>query len=256
MEKEQWDSCLKKVTGGEWPVPAWMVRDQSDWRCRSNMGRVLYFNGDTETALEVLSTVVDEEVDMEDAPEQGLSQAEHKVLCLRDISEIILKLAGDKKAALYYLDEAIKLGRSYRYRFHGDARGLLWYRRLALLSDMGREDEAIKDASAMIEDEKKDPHAVKAAEGDETYAGTNPYIYYSLRFLAEKAHEKGDDKKAADLFDEAYGYVPLNEVGKKTVAAARDEKNDAERFAAFAKSARYTYLPWERQPVVKRYDNE
>ena len=93
-----------------------MIQDYNDWRCRSIVGRALYWMGDTESAMRVLSTVVNVEPNMDDDPEYGLSEAEHKVLCLRDIAEIVWKLAKSEEAALTYLKEAYDLSlRPRRY---------------------------------------------------------------------------------------------------------------------------------------------
>lgn len=56
----------------------------------------------------------DVQPDMEDAPEFGLSEAEHKVLCLRDIAEIVWRLTGTGDAPIIYLNEAYRLCREYK----------------------------------------------------------------------------------------------------------------------------------------------
>ena len=58
---------------------------------------------DIEGAMAVLATVKDVQPDMNDAPEFGLSEVEHKVLCLRDIAEIVWTLTGIGDAPLVYL---------------------------------------------------------------------------------------------------------------------------------------------------------
>lgn len=97
------------------------VSDKNNWLCRAIVGRVLYFIKDVEGALTVLSTFInDVEPDMDDHPDQGMCEAEHFVLSLRDISEIIWKLTKNGDAALQYLDRAFIICRKFPYRFsHG-----------------------------------------------------------------------------------------------------------------------------------------
>ena len=102
MDQQEWMGYVSRLANGEYPVPVGMIQDYNDWRCRSIVGRALYWMGDTESAMRVLSTVVN---NMDDDPEYGLSEAEHKVLCLRDIAEIVWKLAKSEEAALTYLKE-------------------------------------------------------------------------------------------------------------------------------------------------------
>ena len=90
IDDQEWKAYVTKCTTGEWPVPPGFVSDKNNWLCRAIVGRVLYFIKDVEGALTVLSTFInDVEPDMEDHPDQGMCEAEHFVLSLRDISEII-----------------------------------------------------------------------------------------------------------------------------------------------------------------------
>ena len=84
---------------------------------------------DIEGAMAVLATVKDVQPDMEDAPEFGLSEAEHKVLCLRDIAEIIWRLTGTGDAPIIYLNEAYRLCREYKKVSASADRGAIWARR-------------------------------------------------------------------------------------------------------------------------------
>ena len=130
IDDQEWKAYVTKCTTGEWPVPPSFVSDKNNWLCRAIVGRVLYFIKDVEGALTVLSTFInDVEPDMDDHPDQGMCEAEHFVLSLRDISEIIWKLTKNGDAALQYLDRAFKICRKFPYRFHTEARGDIWYRR-------------------------------------------------------------------------------------------------------------------------------
>ena len=63
-------------------------------------------------------------------------------MCLRDIAEIVWKLAKSEEAALTYLKEAYDLSRAYKHSFHSCARGDMFYRRLMVLSEAGKTQQA------------------------------------------------------------------------------------------------------------------
>lgn len=151
--------------------------------------------------MRVLATVLDVEPDMDDAPEMGLSEAEHKVLCLRDVADIVWKLARNEEAALTYLAQAYELSRAYKHSFRSASRGDMFYRRLAILREVGKEDQAVQEAEVMLEMEA----------GNE---GINPYRYFAYKFLAEHQHDAGDDVQATQLYAEAFKYYPVSEAGR------------------------------------------
>ena len=128
MEKQEWQGYVQKVASCDYPIPLNLINDYDDWKCRSNVGRMLMILKDIEGAMAVLATVKDVQPDMEDAPEFGLSEAEHKVLCLRDIAEIIWRLTGTGDAPLVYLNEAYRLCREYKKVFRSADRGAIWAR--------------------------------------------------------------------------------------------------------------------------------
>ena len=128
MDPQEWKVYVKKVIIGAWQIPSNMVSNPNVGRCRSIVGRALYLKEEKEEAMIVLSTVLDVEPNMEDAPEYGLSEAEPKVLCLRDIAEIVWDLTKDKEATLWYLDEAFRLSREDKYSFIAASRCDMWYR--------------------------------------------------------------------------------------------------------------------------------
>lgn len=237
MEREEWMGYVARLANGEYPVPTAMIQDYDDWRCRSIVGRALYWMGDTEGAMRVLSTVVNIEPDLEEMPEYGLSEAEHKVLCLRDIADIVWKLAKGEEAALTYLAEAHAICRRCRHRFRTTPRGEMFYKRLQILREAGKEAQAMAEAQQMVEDEKENN-------------GVNPYKYYALRFLAESAHADSDDEKACGYFAEAFKYYPRNEIADRDINKAAAETDAAKRYKAYEFCSGVQYLPWEEQPPV------
>ena len=48
MDQQEWMGYVSRLANGEYPVPVGMIQDYNDWRCRSIVGRALYWMGDTE----------------------------------------------------------------------------------------------------------------------------------------------------------------------------------------------------------------
>ena len=221
MDQQEWMGYVSRLANGEYPVPVGMIQDYNDWRCRSIVGRI-------------------NSILVEDDPEYGLSEAEHKVLCLRDIAEIVWKLAKSEEAALTYLKEAYDLSRAYKHSFHSCARGDMFYRRLMVLSEAGKTQQAVDEAKAMVEAEKDNN-------------GVNPYKYFALKFLAENAHNAGDDAKASEIYAEAFKHYPQNDIAERDLAKAASEEDAAKRYKAYEFCSTVQYKPWEKQrPIVLR----
>ena len=153
MTEEEWNEYVDFASGGEWPIPRGMISDYNNWLCRSIVGRALYFRDKVEPAMTVLATVVEVEPSMEKAA-KGMSEAEHKILCLRDIAKIIWGLTKNTEAALNYWDQAIALCARYQYAFVSVARGEISYGRLIMLVAAGQEEQACNEARAMTGNER------------------------------------------------------------------------------------------------------
>lgn len=241
MNEQEWLACVNHVASGEYPIPRGMISNYDDWRCRSTVGRALYWMDEVEAAMRVLATVLEVEPDLDDAPEMGLSEAEHKVLCLRDVAEIVWKLARKEDAALTYLEQAYELSRAYKHSFRSASRGEIFYRRLTILREVGKEEQAVQEALAMLEMEAKSE-------------GINPYRYFALKFLAEHEHNMGDDEKASSIFAEAFKYYPVSEAGERDLAKAAATEDASERYKAYTFCSTIQYRPWEKLPpaVIRR----
>lgn len=237
MEQEQWKEYVKKVANCQWPVPVSMISDMDNWRCRSIVGRMLLVLDDIEGAMQVLSTVINEKPDENNVPENGLSDVEHKVLCLRDVAEIIWKLTGTDHAPLIYLNSAYKYCRKFQHPFRSVARGDIWYRRLEIMRDSNQLEKALQEAEEMLEAEKNN-------------GGINPYRYAAYKFLAEDAAGREDYAKAAELLAEGLKYYPLNEQGEKDVAEAAAASDAQERYKKYHHCTTIKYKPWEELPPV------
>lgn len=251
MEAKEWNEYVEKVATGAWPVPINMIKDQENWMCRSIVGRALVFKEDLEGAMTVLSTVLDVEPDMDEAPEVGLSEAEHKTLCLRELGEIVYKLAHKPDAALQYIDAAYKIAREYQHPFRTGARGELWYRHLQLLAECGKKEQASEEARKMFRDEQETSHAPKQ---DDPKSKINPYKYFSLKYLAEQEYAAGHVAEASSLLHQAFEFYPVSLAGEKDLAAANAVNDPEERYKAYQHCATIQYLPWEKLPpaVIRR----
>ena len=236
MEKQEWQEYVRKVASCDYPIPLNLINDYDDWKCRSNVGRMLMILKDIEGAMAVLATVKDVQPDMTDAPEFGLSEAEHKVLCLRDIAEIIWQLTGTGDAPLVYLKEAYRLCRAYDKVFRSADRGAIWARALEIRRSCGDEAGALADARAML-----------AAEGK--HRGVNPYAFHAFKFMAEGLAAQGEYAKAAFLLADAYAYFPLSEAGRRDLAAAAAISDVKERYEAYLHCTTIQYQPWEQYDI-------
>lgn len=236
MEKQEWQEYVQKVASCDYPIPPNLINDYDDWKCRSNVGRMLMILKDVEGAMAVLATVKDVEPDMDDAPEFGLSEAEHKVLCLRDIAQIVWQLTGTGNAPLFYLDEAYKLCRAYQHVFRSADRGDIWARRLEIKRSCGEEEAALEEARAMLESEKE-------------REGVNAYRFHALKFIAESMAAKEDYAKAALLLAEAYQSFPVNEAALAALAEAEAAADAKERYAMYHHCTTIQYQPWEKDNV-------
>lgn len=191
MEANEWAGYVRKCATGAWPIPAAMMKDQDDWRCRSIVGRALYFKEYVEDAMTVLSTVLPVEPDLNDVPEAGLSEAEHKVLCLRDVADIVWKLVHSGEAAETYITQGLELGFQYKHNFRTDVRGDLFRRLLVLMKDTGREEEALILAEETIKTDAENLAERFGTCGTETdFPGQKQYISAAQNFLTENVQKK------------------------------------------------------------------
>lgn len=241
MEKQEWQAYVQKVATCDYPIPTHLINDYNDWKCRSNVGRMLMILKDIEGAMSVLATVKDVQPNMEDAPEYGLSEAEHKVLCLRDIAEIVWQLTGTGDAPIFYLREADKICREYKYVFRSAKRGEIWVHQLEIMRRCGENQKALLEATAMLEEQKE-------------HLGVNPYRFYALKFIAEDLAEKGDYIKASLLLADAYKSFPVNAAAENDLQKAAVIVEPKERYEAYHHCTTIQYQPWERDNVMTLED--
>jgi len=142
ITKEEWPGIVNKLKHSALPVPPSYVSDYDNWLCRSYAGRTLFAMEDYENALMVLATVLDVQPDLQDKPEEGFSQTEHKVLCLTDMVELIMGLANNPEAALRYQNEAVKLCENFRGEFRTADPMKIWQKKIELLRLAGKVEEA------------------------------------------------------------------------------------------------------------------
>ena len=237
MDMQEWQAYVKKVANSQYPVPEGMIKNYDDWRCRSIVGRMLYVLEDIEGAIAVLLTVKDIKPNLQDVPEKGLSEAEHMVLCLRDIAEIIYKVMGNVPIAITYLGHAHQICRAYKHPFRSADKGGVWHRSLELMEEIGETEKAIAKAEAMLEEEKDN-------------FGKNPYRYYANIYLAKQAAKAEDYVKGAELIAEAYKYYPVNDACLKDLAEAAVIKDAKARYEKYAHCTTIQYNFWEERKVA------
>jgi len=233
MEFEEWQEYVNRVASYSVPIPPDFIKDYNDWHCRSIVGRMLFLMKDIEGAMRVLSTVRDIEIDMEQYPDYGLSDAEHKCLCLRDLGEIVWLLTQKAEAALYYFEQAYAICRDYKHPLHSAKRGAIWARILDIKFASGKQSEALNECLGKMQEQN-------ATEG------INQYLFYGNKFLAERFAEKGDFAQANAHFAEAFKYYPLSEAGIRDIAEAAAEADADVGYEKYQHCATIQYLPWER----------
>ena len=141
ITKEEWQEVVQALRRSPLPVPPSLIGDYDNWLCRSYAGRTFFTMGDYENAIMVLATVLDIQPDLEDKPQDGFSQAEHKVLCLLDMVEIIMALANNPTAALRYMDEVVAICEKFDGEFISANPEKIWQRRQELLRLAGQNEE-------------------------------------------------------------------------------------------------------------------
>lgn len=145
MEKitqAEWSAIVEKLKKSPLPIPPSFVANLDDWKCRSNAGRALYSLGDYDNAIIVLVSVLDVEPNLDDNPEEGFSEAEHKVLCLMCMVDLIWGMMQNGDAALMYLDKALAICEKFTGVFHSQDPLQVWHKRLDILKKMGKEEQA------------------------------------------------------------------------------------------------------------------
>lgn len=245
LTREEWQGYLHKIETCDYPLPASLIGEYNDWRNRSIVGRMLFILKDVEGAMRVLSTVRSIEPDLKDAPEYGLSEAEHKTLCLRDLGEIVWLLTGQAGAALPYFEQAYSLCQAYKHSFRSANRGRIWLRCLEMKAAAGRREEAEAEARTRLAE------AEPAGQGPEWAAGpaVAPYRFYACVYLAGLAAAQGGYAEACQLLEQAYAYFPTSQAAEKAVAAALACSDLRQRYEALRHCTEIQYVPWEKLPV-------
>lgn len=181
ITKAEWPEIVNRLKRSALPVPPSFVSDYDNWLCRSYAGRTLFSMGDYEDALMVLATVLDVEPDLQDRPVEGFSQAEHKVLCLTDMVELIMGLAHNPEAALRYQNEAVELCEKFQGEFITANPEKIWQKKIELLRLAGREGEAKalantpwQPAAKLKEREILDMEEVRHRQGSQGAKGSKP----------------------------------------------------------------------------------
>jgi tetratricopeptide (TPR) repeat protein len=241
ISKEEWNAYVNFASSGEWPIPKALIENYDDWLCRSAVGRALFFRKKIEEAMAVLSTTLDVEPSME-VPEKGMSEVEHKVLCLRDLAKIVWGLTGNPDATFRFWDEAEKWCLVWTHKFVSVARGAISYDKATMLMAVGRTDEVEKIINKMVTSDRFERENV------------NSYRYYAYKFMAENELLAKNKEKAALLYEKAFSYYPLSEAGERDFKEAKAETDLDKKIEKFKLMSKIQYVHWDYVPeaIIRR----
>ncbi|MEG1727324.1 MAG: hypothetical protein RR321_05350 [Acidaminococcaceae bacterium] len=241
MTEQEWQECVELASGGEWPIPRELISDYNNWLCRSSVGRALFFREQIEEAMLVLSTIV-EVVPSEAVPASGMSEVEHKILCLRDLAKIVWGLTANAEAALRFWDEAVERCANWQHPFNSVARGEISYGRLVMLLAARQQAAVTAGVQAMITSERFEREQV------------NSYRYFGYKFMAEKEFALKNYQKAALLYEQAFAYYPKSAAGLRDEVTAKALPDAEERCHKFQTMSSMQYLQWDLTPaaVIRR----
>ena len=142
MTPAEWSAIVEKLKKSPLPIPPSFIANMDDWKCRSNAGRALYAMGDYDNAILALVSVLDVKPNLNDNPDDGFSEAEHKVLCLMCMVDLIWGMTKNGDAALMYLNQALAICEKFTGTFRSQDPLAVWQKRLDLLKQMGKEEQA------------------------------------------------------------------------------------------------------------------
>ena len=165
------------------PPETLFIGGMDNWHARARLAHFLAMPtiNKPETALELFHSVVDVDVDEENAED-----VEEKVFALQRLSSLTKEVEGPNEKALDYINKAIELAESTDFLYKYILRGELWGDRWNLMHAI----ELTKDAEEEV-DERIEAYKDIPIEH-------NSYLYYGYRFKAQLAAERGVTLVAKD----------------------------------------------------------
>ena len=193
MTNDEYQQYVEYATENYIKIPRFLVCDCSNWRHRSTLARFLFREEQFIPAIDLFKSIVDIEIDNNDVESGDL---ENKVWCLTELSISMWQYQQNLEKALMYIDMAIELMNSYKYKFDFVVRGEVWRSRWEILKVSGQVHLAKKEinekiSAVMFEDNK-----------------SNSILFHGLSFLAEVSKSNNDNKKANYLLVRALRYFP------------------------------------------------
>lgn len=182
-----------------------------DWHARARLAHFLAMPavGKTEEALELFHSVVEADVDEENAED-----VEEKVFALQKLSDLERKQDNTAEDALRHIDAAIELAESTDFLYKYILRGELWGDRWNIMHQLKMSKEAEEEVDERIEAYKDIPVSHVS------------YLYYGYRFKAMLAAERGVTLVAKDYMHMALHSMeipPQYETGlEKAFSATHD----------------------------------
>ena len=167
-----------------------------DWHARARLAHFLGMPeiARTEEAIELFRSVVEEDVEEENAED-----VEEKVFALQKLSTLERQREDSGEDALRHINAAIELAESTDFLYKFILRGELWGDRWNLLHHLNRSREAEEEADERIEVYKDIP------------IEHNSYLYYGYRFKAMLAAERGVTLVAKDFMHMALHAMEIPE---------------------------------------------
>ena len=208
MNQKDFHQLIHVVLDGKTPPPATLfAKGFDDWHCRARLAHFLAMPeyGRKDEAIELFRSVIETEVDEEDAED-----VEEKVFALQRLSAVERE-QEQFEDALRHIGLAIELAESTDFLYKFILRGELWADRWTTLHRMGQSHEAEQEADERI------------AAYEDIPVAHNSYLYYGYRFKAQLAAEREVPLVAKDYMHMAIHSMEIPqsyELGLETAFAA------------------------------------
>ena len=194
MNQKDFHQLIHVVLDGKTPPPATLfAKGFDDWHCRARLAHFLAMPeyGRKDEAIELFRSVIETEVDEEDAED-----VEEKVFALQRLSAVERE-QEQFEDALRHIGLAIELAESTDFLYKFILRGELWADRWTTLHRMGQSHEAEQEADERI------------AVYEDIPVAHNSYLYYGYRFKAQLAAEREVPLVAKDYMHMALKFMDV-----------------------------------------------
>ena len=207
MNINEYQTLVQWVQEVHFDIPTALVQDYSNWRHRSRLARCLIRIGNVRPAIELLKSIINESITMNQNEEVEMSETEDKIWCLMDLAQAIFQCEKDAEQALIYVDEAIRLAQNYPLSFLFVVRGELLQLRWSFLCALGNEKLACKEAQKLCRITRR-----FSEKG-------NSIVFYAYCFLGEQEQFQNKWRGAVRFLRKAMRQIPTDSPEKKKLQA-------------------------------------